>query len=121
MRAPAANSCAKNGMTEQTNPPLTIESPDEYSRVVYLEVPGAKVVLLQAYFELYEGLGVVRTLDIRTSLVCIVTTASQLDECLRALEALRPEIGWRTVPLPSEAERERYLGYFSNAPDNSKV
>lgn len=98
-----------------------IESPDPITRIVYLEVPGSKVVLLQAYFELYESLGVVRTLSARDALVCIVTTASMLDECLTALNAIRDKIGWRFAVLPDAKNRLRYLGYFSNAKDYSQI
>lgn len=100
---------------------LTIETPDPEGRIVYLEVPAAQVVMLQAYFELYEGLGIVRTLDCRKSLVCILTTSTVLDDCIKALLELQPSIQWRPVPLPSEAERERYIGYFSHASNNQEV
>jgi hypothetical protein len=56
-------------MNDLRIPPSTQASPaaphfeeiDSESRVLYLEVPNEQVVLLQAHFELYEGLGVVRT------------------------------------------------------------
>lgn len=79
------------------------------------------MVLLQAYFELYEGLGLVRTLSVRESLVCVMTTASLLAECLAALGNMRESVGWRFAPLPSEKERLRYLGYFSNAKNDPQV
>ncbi|MFM1846998.1 MAG: hypothetical protein RL417_472 [Pseudomonadota bacterium] len=78
----------------------------------YLVVPSDKVVLLQAFFELYEGLGIVRTLNLRKSLVCILTTPSMIDDCRRALEAIRSMIPWGPVARPDEAERQLYLGYF---------
>lgn len=85
---------------------------DEGTRALYLEVPGEKVVILQALVESYEGLGLVRTLNIRKSLICILTTPSMLDACLEMLHALRPEIGWRFIDRPKEAEEQLYLGYF---------
>ena len=91
-----------------------IEEIDQVTRVIYLEVPGANVVLLQGYFETYEGLGTVRTLDIRSSLVCILTTASILEDCLNALDSIKAEIGWRMVE-PNVELRDRYLGYFKRS------
>src|SRR5437868_180480 len=85
---------------------------DSETFAIYLEVPGSKVVLLQAFFEHYEGVGVVRTLDIRRSLVCILTTPAMLDEALRVLDAAHEELGWRFAPLPAAEDRERYRGYF---------
>jgi len=68
---------------------------DPHTWGIYLEVPGSKVVLLQALFELYEGLGTVRTIDIKRSLVCVMTTNTLLEQCLSALQELRSEVPWR--------------------------
>ena len=84
----------------------------------YLVVPSEKVVLLQAFFELYEGLGIVRTLNLRKSLVCVLTTPSVMDDCRRALEAIRSMIPWSPVPRPEEADRQLYLGYFHESRKN---
>ena len=89
---------------------MSIEQLDPYTYAIYLEVPGSKVVLLQGLFENYEGLGTVRTLDIRKSLVCILTTSSVKDECLAALNGIKSLVPWREVEKPEEASR--ILGYF---------
>ena len=94
---------------------------DELTWALYLEVPRSLVVLFQAYFELYEGLGVVRTLDLRKNLVCVLTTDSLRKDCLSALESLQTEINWKFAARPSTEERERYLGYFKNASNISKI
>ncbi len=99
----------------------SVDWPDEHAVALYLEVPRSLVVLFQAYFELYEGLGVVRTLDLRKNLVCVLTTNSLLPSCLSALESLRADIGWNSAPRPSKEERERYLGYFKHATNVSKI
>ena len=85
---------------------------DDYGLALYLEVPGTQLVALQACFESYEGLGVVRTLDIRRSLVCILTTPGMLDDCLRLLESQKSEIAWQGTGRPSDLDEERFLGYF---------
>ena len=89
---------------------MSIEELDSHTYAIYLEVPGSKVVLLQSLFENYEGLGTVRTLDIRKSLVCILTTSSLKEDCLRALSEMRNLVPWREVEKPEEADR--ILGYF---------
>jgi len=68
---------------------------DDRTWVIYLQVPGPQVVLFQALFENYEGLGIVRTLDIRTSRVCLLTTGSMLPDCMTALENIRGLVPWR--------------------------
>jgi len=73
---------------------------DSETCLIYLEVPGAKVVLLQAFFELYEGLGTVRTIDIKKSQVCIITTPSFVSDCMMVLEELKYQVPWRTVEKP---------------------
>ena len=97
----------------------SIDYRDPVTPVLYLEVPSNKVVLFQAFFELYEGLGLVRTLDMRKNLLCVITTDSQLDDCCQALEGIQKEVEWKPADIPSQQEKDRYLGYFKNAKDNS--
>lgn len=94
---------------------LQADALDDVTRVVYLEIPPSKVALFQAHFELYEGVGTVRTLDVRQSLVCVMTTQDMLTDCLSVLESLRESIPWRAAPIPTEELKLRYLGYFKNA------
>lgn len=74
---------------------MTIESIDTTSIAIYLEIPPSQVVLLQGFFECYETLGTVRTFDVERSLVCVITSEALRDDCLGALEGLRPIIHWR--------------------------
>lgn len=68
---------------------------DTETCAIPLVVPGSQVVLLQAFFELYEGPGTVRTINIRNSLICIITTPSMVSDCIEVLEALHRQIHWR--------------------------
>ncbi|NDC37925.1 MAG: DUF4911 domain-containing protein [Proteobacteria bacterium] len=92
--------------------PDLVDPLDDMTRVIYLEVPSAQIVQFQAFFEIFEGVGIVRTLSVRKSLVCILTTADCLAECFRILAALAATIPWRQVVRPEEATKELYLGYF---------
>ena len=84
---------------------------DPHTCAFYLHLPGSKVVLLQAFFELYEGLATVRTIDIRRSLVCVLTTPQLAQECRNALEALRDQNPWRFAPPPAAETSDRISGY----------
>ena len=89
---------------------------DDNTYAIYLEVPGSKIVELQAHFELYEGIGIVRTLSVKNSLVCILTTKDMLNDCIELLNALRNnnagnEIPWRAAKIPEPEIRELYHGY----------
>ena len=64
---------------------------------LYLLVPRNNVVLLQAYFDLHEGIGSVRTLDEPRQVVRILTTEDQYEDCCALLLSVQEQIGW----LPS--------------------
>jgi hypothetical protein len=70
----------------------------------YLEVPRSQVVLLQAYFELYDGVATVRTLQGDAPIVCVLTTPEQKNDCMGVLEAISEEVQWRVWrgPIPEE-------------------
>lgn len=77
---------------------------DEQSTAFFLDVPGSKVVLLQAIFETYEGVALVRTLDVKNSLVAIVTTNDFEHEVLDILNDIKENINWRPfLNVPQEA------------------
>lgn len=73
---------------------------DQTTVAFYLRIPRSHVVLLQAYFELYDGVGAVTTLAGDEPVVCVLTPVSQQDDCMRVLEALRGEIHWQTTSKP---------------------
>lgn len=89
-----------------------LDTIDEHCSAIYLEVPSSKVVLFQSVFETYEGIGLVRTLSIQKSLICILTTKSMAEHCFAVLDAIRDELPSRFVSRPIEAEQELFLGYF---------
>lgn len=90
---------------------LTSDTIDSETRAFYLEVPSAKVVELQGYFEMYESLGTVRTIDMKRSLVCVLTTTSLSSKCEEALYSLRDTLQWRSVTRPADVSSEAFLGY----------
>ena len=87
---------------------------DSDTHILYLKVPGSKVVYLQGIFEIYEGVGTVRTLDIKKSLVSVLTTTDMLSECFNILESIKDEVGWVSIAKPEGVNIERFLGYFKN-------
>ena len=91
-------------MSEEARWESRVRRIDDQSLALYLRVPASQVVLLQSYFELYEGIGIVRTIDAGRSLVCILTTESQAPHCFTALESLRESIQWQFADPPPEGE-----------------
>ncbi len=77
------------------NLPTPIPVPIDATTVAfYLEVPRSHVVLLTVYFELYDGVGTVRTLDKEGAVVCVLTTPSQAQDCVNVLHAIREQVSW---------------------------
>jgi hypothetical protein len=71
---------------------------DPYTVAFYLEVPRSHIVLLQAYFELHEGMGTVRTLNKERGTVCVLTTPSLVSDCIEILYAIRDHVAWNVAP-----------------------
>lgn len=67
----------------------------------YLRVPRNQVVLIQAYFELYDGVGTVRTFTGDEPILRVMTTDGMLDDCIGTLMALREEVSWEIENPPS--------------------
>jgi len=77
------------------NLPTPIPVPIDATTVAfYLEVPRSHVVLLTVYFELYDGVGTVRTLDKEGAVVCVLTTPTQVDDCIGVLHAIKDNVSW---------------------------
>lgn len=90
---------------------------DDQTYALYLNVPGSLIVTLQAYFELYEGLGITRTLSVKNSLVCILTTPDMYPDCVEVLNAIKDTVPWRVAPQPDPETRDLYHGYAKKGKD----
>ena len=84
---------------------------DQITKILFLNIPAEKVVLLQAIVELYEGLAVVRTIDLRNSLVSVLTTNDTWPDLLALLDSLKSQLDWRPAPIPPSMDDEVHLGY----------
>lgn len=75
---------------------------DSETWAFYLRVPRSHVVLLQAYFELYDGVGTVRTISGPEPILCIMTTSGQKEDCINVLDAIHEEVAWELAPPQQE-------------------
>ncbi len=80
--------------SELTAVPLDPDSEGPNSVGIYLELPRSHLILLTVYFELYDGVGTVRTIDKDMAKVCVITTPSQLDDCFGVLNAISAQEAW---------------------------
>jgi hypothetical protein len=91
---------------------------DPYTVVLYLEVPRSHVLLLQVFFELYDGVGTVRTVQItgqksgaeqlsgkqsiQGGVVCIITSPANLHVCTSLLKSIREHVPWRLTECDND-------------------
>ena len=68
---------------------------DDSTYGIFLSLDKDYVVLLQGFLETYEGIGTIRSLSKKDSLVCIITTNSMLDDCIEFLNAIKDQIKWK--------------------------
>jgi len=77
---------------------------DDFGAAIHLHVPGSKTVLLQAFFEHAEGLGAVRTVDVRNSRIMILCSRDSLKACGEMLESIKHLIDWKYIECSDEFE-----------------
>lgn len=63
-----------------------------------LEVPRSQIVLLQVFFELYDGVGTIRTLEVEKGIVCVMTSPSLENDCRSVLMGIREQVAWTPCP-----------------------
>lgn len=84
---------------------------DSETYAIYLNVPGSQIVVLQAFFELYEGVAITRTLSVKNSLVCLLTVPDMYPDCVAILNAIHNIVPWRMAEPPDQQTRALYHGY----------
>lgn len=73
---------------------------DDYAGVIMLRVPSSMVVYLQAFFELAEGLGAVRTYNVRENKVLILLTKDSYPDALKLLNSIKELVDWEFLDEP---------------------
>ena len=92
---------------------------DEHTVAIFLQIPASKVAFLQSLIETYEGLGTVRTVNVRESLVALISTKEQLPVCLEILESLKPATPWSFHTKLSLEMRKEYFGFMKTETSES--
>lgn len=100
------NEPCEGNLDPRTVDPRTVapETIDPETVAFYLEVPPENVVRLQAYFEIYEGPGIVRTFNVERSLVMVIAARDMSDDCKVILEQLREDLLWNPTPERPEGK-----------------
>jgi hypothetical protein len=82
-------------VSQQTSIKDAVELLDKDTVAIYISCPSMHIVQLQSYFEIFESVGIVRTLDSKSSMVCILTTPSMEKDCHEILQGLSDKISWQ--------------------------
>ncbi|MGI6680165.1 MAG: DUF4911 domain-containing protein [Bdellovibrionota bacterium] len=90
---------------------INIDALDDKTSGIYLKVPEKKVVMMQSYFEIYDGIATVRTLDIRNSLICIIVPNCNLQICLEILESIKKDVGFEFIKKPENIKENDFVGF----------
>lgn len=102
------------------NDKFNITKLDDLTSCIYLKIPQEKVVLLQSFFEIYEGIATVRTLDIKNRIVCLIVPNCNLDICFEILENIKEDIKYEVASQEDISNLQcEYVG-FKNCEDIKK-
>lgn len=86
---------------------------DDNTYAFYFYVPRHEIVYLQSIIELYEGLGTLRTIDIKKNLMCLITTTEQVKSVKEMLNANKSEINFRVAKKSDISEYDYLESYGS--------
>lgn len=92
---------------------------DEFAIAIFLKLPASKVAFLQSLLETYEGLGTVRTLDVKNSLIAVITTTSQLATCEEVLNQIKPQVSWSYATEINPDKKNEYFGFMKTETSES--
>lgn len=86
---------------------------DKLTYAVYFYVPRHQIVYLQSIIELYEGLATLRTINIKKNLMCLITTAEQVNHTKEMLSNVSSEINFREAQKSDISEYDYLDSYGS--------
>ncbi len=69
---------------------------------IYIEIPPQEIATIQAIFDSYEGVGIVRTVDRKKAVIVLLVVEDSLDVARSILDSLKSEISLKEVPRPAE-------------------
>lgn len=104
---PAAFSAVSPGVSP------AVQELDPHGCAIFVRVPAEKVVLFQAFFELYEGIAAVRTVDKEASVVCLLTTPDFAPVCQEILSCTQTMLGWSNLGEAGLGEHTREWKVFN--------
>ena len=83
---------------------LIFQKLDSLTTICFLKIDPSQIVYLQALFEGYDGIGVLKTFDQSIGGVCIITTTDMQADVIAFLEGISVDIAWEPTQGPSEVD-----------------
>lgn len=71
-------------------------------REIYLEAPPEEIVYIQAIFESYEGVAIVRTAERKRAVLVLLVAEDFLSTAWAILDALKNEVAWTPILRPAD-------------------
>jgi len=81
---------------------------------IYLQVQPEDIAYIQAIFESYEGVGIVRTVDRRKAIIALLLVEDFLQTVRTILASLNNEVPLTVIPPPSEIGEDWLLQELSS-------
>jgi pyrimidine operon attenuation protein/uracil phosphoribosyltransferase len=72
------------------------------AREIYLQVHREDIAYIQAIFESYEGVGIVRTLDRKKGIIVLLVVDDSLTTARSILASLENEVAVIEIPRPTD-------------------
>lgn len=74
-----------------------IEAGDQITQIIYIKTSPKMVVYLQALFEIYESVAIVKTIDVEKSILALITTIDYKELCLNILESVKEYVKFELI------------------------
>lgn len=84
---------------------------DDQTIAIAIKLPGSRIAFLQTLFESYEGVGSVRTVDVKRGEIIIMTTPDQLADCKKILDDEKEQLNWSDDSQLNSADLEKIFDW----------
>jgi len=79
------------------------------AREIYLQVHREDIAYIQAIFESYEGVGIIRTVDRKKGIIVLLVVDDFLTTARSILASLKNEVAFIEIPRPTDISEDWLL------------
>jgi hypothetical protein len=82
--------------------------------LIFLETPPEHIAYVKFIFESYEEVGIIRTVDRRTSVVVLLAMPDFVDVARGILASIKNDVPLREIPKPPGVEDDWFMAELSS-------